>query len=109
MNNMNLNYDFSVMQPLKRLAVNPAVSENNEEKVKSFFRHLTAKARENWKISYEKLLAIENDTFQPGVYPVAHKLSGKPKPYPAKMPTMKKYYEKGLEWLMEVMKELGEL
>lgn len=104
---LSLEFDFinaPKLEQVKQHTVSPP-----EIDAKDFFRGLSPIARMNWKKSYEQHLAIENDTYQPRVYPLSHKLAGKQMPMPAKMPHMKKHYEKGLQAVTEVMQELCEI
>lgn len=76
-----------------------------EEDVKRFFRSLTDKKREEWKLNYENRLLIESGKYIPGVYPIGHKLSGRQMPYPSIMPWMVEAYKSGLRLLNEVINE----
>jgi hypothetical protein len=54
---------------------------------------------------FEKLLLIESGNYNPGVYPIGHKLSGRLRPYPGKMPWMFEAWTNGLRLLNEIINE----
>lgn len=50
----------------------------------SFFRSITESHLRSYIKGYHQIIEIEEDRFVPGLYPITHRLSGHPKPYPRK-------------------------
>jgi hypothetical protein len=64
--------------------VSQATIEFRYPSAESFFRSITESHLRSFIKGYDQIIEIEEDRFVPGVYPITHRLSGKPRPYPPK-------------------------